>query len=279
MRYLILLFLFFGALNYTQATGWLPGENEGYLKLNQSMIRSQQFYDQTGVLTETRTLANYTSSLYFEYGFSDNFATVGYIPFFVRNTLNRTEGESSGRVLEPGAANNNIGDPNVGLKYRFHKDEQWVLSTGVLLGIPLGDVDDENGLITGDGEFNQHVFIEFGRSFDGPFYLAGRAGFNHRTKGFSDEFRYLLEGGYQWTDWFQSIIKIQGRESFFNGDSGSSGGMMGLFANNAEVLSVGPEFVFNVSEDFSVISSAFTPLKGKNIFGAPSWNLGVSYTF
>lgn len=207
------------------ATGWLPGKHHGYFKLNQNLIIARQFYDKKGVLTGTRTLSNYTTSLYVEYGLTDRVAFTGYFPFFVRNTLNRTRGKLSGRILEPGAVNNGIGDQDIGLRFRLYQDDQWVFSLLGLLGIPAGEAGDENGLITGDGEFNKQVLLEFGLSVSKSFYIAGSAGFNNRTGGFSDEFLYSFEAG----------------------------------------------------DAYGITLSSFTALKGRNIFGAPSWNLGIYY--
>jgi len=40
-----------------------------------------------------------------------------------------------------------------------------VISAGLKSGLPLGDDAQENGLLTGDGEFNQILSLQLGQSF------------------------------------------------------------------------------------------------------------------
>jgi hypothetical protein len=59
-------------------------------------------------------------------------------------------------------------------------------------------------------------------------------GFNNRTRGFSDEFRYGAEIGVTLKK-FTPILKINSVESFFNGDAEAV--QNGIFSNNTEYFS------------------------------------------
>ena len=60
-----------------------------------------------------------------------------------------------------------------------------------MLGLPIGDDTQTNGLLTGDGELNQLLALEAGHSFyPRPIYFTGEMGVNNRMNGYSDEFHY-----------------------------------------------------------------------------------------
>lgn len=256
------------------AGGWTQKSSEGYFKLGQSAIVTNTFWGPGGEFIDTRTLGNYNSSFYGEYGLSKRFTAIGFFPFYVRNTLNETKGERSGRVLEPGATNENIGDLDLALKYGINQEGPLVLSATFLVGVPTGDTDHEFGLFTGDGEWNQLLKLEAGYALGDRSYLSGYLGANNRTGGFSDEVRYGVEFGHQFGRVW-ALFKVDGIESMENGADDTQGGSMGLFANNVEFLSLGPELVYEVKNKWGFTASAFGALKGQNVLASPSFNVGV----
>ncbi len=263
--------------------GWPQPKKRGYFKLSQSFIISDQFYDLEGEIIDITTISLYTSSLYGEYGFTDRLTGILYIPFYVRSTLNEVERRQSG-IVEAGDAVNSFGDTDIGIKYGLITEGKIVLSATLTFGIPFGktaegltDAGEPRILQTGDGEFNQMLMFEASRSFyPAPFYASVGAGYNNRTSGFSDEFRYSAELGYGGFKNFNLALKIYGVTSLQNGDDGGGAGN-GVFGNNVEYLSFGPEISYNLSDKLGVVSSAAFASFGTNILASPNFGLGIFY--
>ncbi len=272
---LLLTFISISSLNLFAGGGWVYGKNQGYFKLAQNVIRSPHFFDADGNITDIPTVSLYTTSLYAEYGISDQLNALVYMPFFVRSTLNKVKFNQSGNVI-PGDEINSFGDTNIGLKYGFFQDKTIVMAASITLGLPLGssEVSAERILQTGDGEFNQLVKIEASHSFyPKPFYASATIGFNNRTKGFSDEFHAGIEAGVTLAS-FVGIIRMYSVNSLYNGNGGQAGGN-GVFANNTEYLSFVPEIICNINDKLGAAASGGFAFSGKRILAAPNWSIGV----
>jgi hypothetical protein len=260
--------------------GWVYQKGSGFLKVNEYVIRSDQFFNPEGEIIDITTVSFYSSNIYAEYGFTDRLTGVLYFPFFVRTTLNKTQFRQSGNEL-PGDEENNIGDIEVGFKYGFAQDKPVVFSAGIYFGIPSGeDVGGEGGILqTGDGEFNQLFKFEASRSFYPiPLYATATIGFNNRTRGFSEEFHFGLEAGYNISPKFLATVKMYGVESFKNGDPGGSAGN-GIFSNNTEYLSIRPGLAYTLKENWGISAEVGFATRGERILASPSYELGVFYTF
>lgn len=275
----LLIFIgLFGVFDLYAGGGWINQKTSGYFKLAQNVIRAPQFFNSDGNVTDIPTVSLYTTSLYAEYGITNNITGILYAPFFVRTTLNKTEFNQSGNTIS-GDALNSFGDTNIGLKYGFFQNSSIVMAASLILGLPLGssEVTSERILQTGDGEFNQLIKLEASHSVkDSPLYATLVIGFNNRTKGFSDEFHWGGELGAVWNK-FIAIVKIYSVESLYNGDAGSNGSN-GVFANNTEYFSFTPELVYLINENWGISGAGGFAFSGRQILAAPNWSLGVFLT-
>jgi hypothetical protein len=140
----------------------------------------------------------------------------------------------------------------------------------------FGDNTQKNGLYTGDGEFNQLLRFQFGYSFfPVPVYFTSDVGFSNRSKGYSDEFRYAAEIGYNLRNKFIIAFKIRGVESLRNGNDTVTGGMGGLFANNQSYLSYGPEISYLIIRAVGLSAAIEGATRGENVLSAPAYSIGV----
>ncbi len=259
--------------------GWTPKKKKGFFKFGQNVIRSNKFYGPGGNIVDITTISLYTTSIYGEYGITDRISTTIYAPFFVRSTINMTEQRQSRNII-PGDEVNAVGDFDIGIKYALVYDKSIAVSTSLTLGLPFGETQGGKGKIlqTGDGEFNQLVKIEASKSFyPKPIYATISTGFNNRTKGFSDEFHFGFEVGYTFKDKLTAILKVYNVSSFKNGEPTSAGGN-GVFSNNTEYFSYGPEISYKLKDKFGITGSAAYAFSGKRILAAPNYNLGVFIT-
>ena len=260
------------------AQAWTKSKGTGFYKLDFTSIKASDVFDTKGDVVPFRTLGNYTTSFYGEYGITNKITAVAYVPFFVRNVVNETKGRQTSNIIEPGITNNNFGDMDLGLRFAL-PIKKVAVSVNLILGIPTGDAKQADALFTGDGEFNQMLKLAAGTGGK-RWWSQGALGFNNRTKGFSDEFRYDFEIGYKFfNDRFLAILKINGIESLNNGTVLEAN--TGLFSNNVEYMGIGPEFLYyaNAKKTMGVSARVAGAFKGQNVLAAPSMSVGVFAEF
>ncbi|MEQ8927275.1 MAG: hypothetical protein RLO81_15760 [Fulvivirga sp.] len=284
MKKLTLLLIFVSTSYFTFAGGGWPQEKgKGYFKLGQNAIIADKFYDLEGEIIDITTISLYTTSFYGEFGITDRLTAIAYIPFFVRSTLNEQEFQPSGNVI-PGDELNSFGDTDLGIKYGWTPGKKIAFATTLTFGLPLGktaegttDTGAPRILQTGDGEFNQMLFADASYSFYPiPLYTSLGVGYNNRTDGFSDEFRYSFEVGYTVFKNFNAAFKLYAVKSTNNGDSGGGAGN-GVFGNNVEYISYGPEFSYTIKEHFGITLSAAYATGGQNLLASPNYGGGIFY--
>ncbi len=267
-----------GVAKSTHAGAWTQKRGHGFYKLEGRFIYAQRFFEPDGKLIDIPTLSDYTTSFYGEYGLSERFTLVAYVPFYKRIALNRQIGENSGFVYFAGDSASGVADSDVGFRLGLKQNGPTVLSARVLLGLPLGQDQQQSGLLTGDGEFNQLLALELGHSFYPlPLYFAGEAGFNNRTKGFSDEFRYAAELGYTFWRNVTLLMKFTGVASLKNGADNVRGGMGGLYANNVSYLALGPSLFYQINKNLGVTAGLEGATYGRNVLAAPSYSFGIYF--
>lgn len=278
---LILMLLSSGIIS--AGGGWPQEKDKGYFKLGQNAIIADKFYDLRGEIIDIRTISLYTTSFYGEYGITNRLTAIAYIPFFVRSTLNKVERRQSGRI-EPGDEINTFGDTDIGIKYGWTPGKKIAFATTLTLGLPLGKTaegttssGDPRILQTGDGEFNQMIFADISYSFyPKPLYASAGLGYNNRTEGFSDEIRYSAELGYQFFEKLNIAMKVNATHSTNNGDDGGGAGS-GVFGNNVEYVSYGPEISYFFKENFGATVSIAYAGHGQNLLAAPNYGVGLFY--
>ncbi|MEZ4959746.1 MAG: hypothetical protein R2830_08010 [Saprospiraceae bacterium] len=254
---------------------WPQPKGGGFFKLDHTFIIAGNFYDPAGEVQPLRTLGNYTTSFYGEYGITNRFTGIAYLPFWVRNTLNETKGRQSGQIIEPARTNDAFGDVNLGLKYGILTKTPVLLSASITLGLPTGDSDNVDGLLTGDGEFNQLLTLEAGAGL-GKGWVSGGIGYNNRTQGFADEFRFGLEAGVKLSKGrLLLIFKLDGIQALNNSNAGVQGNA--LFSNEVEFLSPQVEAAWKLNEKWGVSYRFGGAVSGQNVLAAPSHSFGVFY--
>ncbi len=265
-----------GAFSEVQAGPWPQPRGGAFYKLGFGFMRANQFYEPDGRVIDIPTLADYTFSFYGEYGFTDRLTGIAYLPFLQRLTLNRQVGSETGFVFFEGAEQTSPADFDFGLRYGLFQRGNTTVSASLMLGIPIGNTTQENGLYTGDGEFNQQVSIGVGQSFyPAPAYMAIEAGFNNRVKGFSDEIRVSAEAGYTFADKVTVIGRLRSLEPLRNGDDAITGGTGGLYANNQRYLVYGLELAYLFTPNLGLSVSVEGATRGQNILSAPAFHTGV----
>lgn len=257
--------------------GWTQAKKEGYFKLGQSYIFADQFYSKSKEKTSITEFSLYTTSLYGEYGFTDRVTGLLFAPLYVRSVLNRQVSANTGAELAAGDAFGGLGDIDLGFKIALVKDKPIVVAASLVFGLPTGGVGkgDTELLQSGDGEFNQLIQLDASGSTN-DFFFGAKIGFNNRTEGFSEEFRYGVEAGYSKTDKWYFLSKYDAVTSLMNGDENAGNGGS-IFSNNIEYNVVTAELGVHVTPKFGVSATVLIPTAGRNTLSAPNYNLGLFY--
>ena len=280
---IFVLFFFFLSLSFAGGP-WTQKKGKGYYKLSEWWLTYNQHFTDTGELDPNITNGIFNTSLYAEHGLSDRFTGVVYAPLFSRNYYNNQVSATTGDVILEGESLNAIGDIDLSLKYGITSPgAKFPISATLTLGLPTGKTGEGslNILQTGDGEFNQMLQIDAGTGFQiggTSAYTSAYVGFNNRTQGFSDEYRFGFEVGAGLLNQKLWLIgRIGGVESRKNGSTVENVNNTGIFANNAEYTSFGLEAAYYVTKNFGVSASFASAFRGRIIAAAPSYSVGVFY--
>jgi hypothetical protein len=278
------LFLVFMSMVFSLSAGgpWPQKKGNFYLKLSEWWLVFDQHFTDQGLIDPNTTTGIFSTTLYAEYGISDRLTAVVYAPLITRNYMNNLVSLTNNEVLVPGEAINRIGDIDVSARYALSRS--FPVSATLTLGVPTGvsSAGVEGNLQTGDGEFNQMLQLDAGQGFkytkNIAGYLSGFVGLNNRTNGFSDEFRYGMEGGVSFVKNKLWVIgRINGVESFQNGDTAATTSSTSIFSNNSEFTSYGIETAYYITQKIGVSASVASAFRGRVIAAAPSYSIGFFY--
>ena len=279
-----LLFSLFLLPQLKAGGGWTQEKNHGYFKLGQWWLISNQHYTDNGLIDPNITIGLFNTFVYGEYGLTDKLTGQVYFPFFSRSYFNNTVSGTTGELIAPGEAINGLGDADVALKYSLLRKGSLALSGTLMFGLPLGNSSGGSGnnLQTGDGEFNQLLQFDLGTGFKlgkANAYANVYAGYNNRSNGFSDEFRFGAEGGLTFGDKLTLILRLIGVKSLQNGSDEDLGNSNSVFANNSEHLSFAPEIAYNLNDKWGVSAGFGGAFYGRLISANPSYTVGIYHQF
>lgn len=264
--------------------GWPQKKGQGYVKLSEWWVISNQHFTDSGQIDPNVTSGIFNTSLYLEYGITNKLTVTAYVPFYARAYNNNLVSATSGEVLVPGEAINSFGDTDLGFTYGLTSGKINT-SASIIFGIPLG-IDDggtQNNLQTGDGEFNQILKVDAGlgyQLFGKNAYANAYVGYNNRTQGFSDEFRFGIESGVNlFNDKLLALVRIFGVRSMRNGEGAVGENSTSIFANNTQHISYSPELNYSINKNWGLSVSMAGAFSGQLIFASPSYSVGVFAKF
>jgi hypothetical protein len=260
-----------------RAGAWTQEEGGGYYKLDVRVQQGERYADHTGRSIAIPTLTSGTAGFYAEHGFAPAVTAILSLPLHSRAALNRVEGAPSGHLFFEGDTTSGLADAEAGARIGLIHGST-ALSLGIMLGIPLGDHEQENGLLRGDGEWNQRLTLQAGHAFRAPLYLSGEVGFDNRTRGYSDEIRYGAEVGGSLSKAVSVVARVRGTASLENGEDDVASGTGTLFANNQSWLVYGPEVTWRLGAGLGLTAAVEWIARARNVVVAPAYSVGVVYT-
>lgn len=262
--------------------GWPQEKNKGYFKISEWWLIANQHYTSQGFIDPNVTAGLFNTNIYAEYGFTNKLTGIVNFPIFSRATVNNVRSNTTGDIIFRGDAINGIGDLDLGLKYGLFKNDFISVSGSLIAGLALGESagGEEKNLQLGDGEYNQFLRVDAGIPFKvGKInaYSNFYGGYNNRTNGFSDEYRFGGEIGF---GFLKKKLWLVGKSdivrSTFNGKTAGQVNTS-VFANNAEFVAVQLEAAYQVTKHVGFSASYASAVSGKIIYAAPSYSVGVFY--
>lgn len=207
---------------FSHAGAWVSAKGEGYNKLSYNSYSSDEF---KGDNTDFGEFNSDAYTFYGEYGLGNNLAMYGSLSY---QDLEQIDG--AGNVTN----GSGLSDVELGLRYQWQADP-FVLSTSLLVKLPY--LYDENEILpTGNGQEDIEFRVLIGKSLYPYGYFGVEAGYRYRADAPSDEYRYLIEYGYDINANVYLRTKLDGILSANNAD---------IDTNNDSVvgnLSLAPEF-------------------------------------
>lgn len=229
-----------------QTAGFIQPRKKGFAWYGVTYQRTNGLYLLGYDRVAIPTLQHYRVVREFTYGLTDRLTlVVGLMPH-ERSSLNRQVGATSGEELFAGDVNAGFSDQELGLRYRIGVAGASVWSVYLELGIPTGEASQANGLLTGDGEWDQTLGLQFFHHAPASALSFGaEAGYQHRTRGFADQIRFQAFARYQVAPLWRAKLRLVGTQSVYNTDyyrpDGSLiGGDRGIGANAVSDYSLEP---------------------------------------
>jgi len=177
------------------AGAWTAKQGDSYLKGAVNYFEtSNRFGPENGF----ENFRNTNLNIYWEYGVQDN------LTFFATGSLTDLENRANGQET----SGSGIGDIDVGLRYRLIDGPVIVSVQGLFKAPYLYDEDSELPLGNGQEDFEGKLL--FGKSFGDLGYGGLEVGYRVRTEAPVDEFRYLVEYGFDLNERTYLRTKLDG---------------------------------------------------------------------
>jgi len=246
------------------AGAWTLEEHKAYHKVAANFFTSDDTFGASAEGFEEFT--DYTVNYYGEYGLTDRVTLISQVP--VRRSENIANGESF--------TNFGVGDVDIGIRYRL-ADAKWVLSSQFLYKAPFL-YDDDDDLPLGNGQSDFEFRLQAGRSLYPYGYIGLEAGYRFRTKDPSDEFRYLVEYGFDLNDKVYLRTKLDVIKAIDSTDVELDATGSPFFPSAFDLGRVEASFGYKLNPRSSIEFTFTESLFGENILDGQTYQLGYVFS-
>ena len=251
------------------AGAWVGEKGSGYLKLGYANFTSDTYRGNNPTFEE---FEGNNTSLYGEYGLGNNFALYGSL---LHQSYDQDD-TITGRNSASGFA-----DTEIGIRYQWQADP-FVLSTSFLVKTPFL-YDEDDGLGNNQEDYEAKILI--GKGLDEYGYFGLEFGYRLRTGEPSDEYRYLIEYGFNITENLYFRTKLDGTLSAENADASNTintGNLSNPLEYDAGKLELTTGYNFKNSsalKGFGLELTYTQEVYGKNILEGDTIQLGITKVF
>lgn len=262
--------LLLGTASAAHAGAWTQQQGHLYNRLSINYYSADRDFDGDGERTNMPNggeFTDYNLSNYVEYGLFDSltgFASLAYKRIRSDNDLRRDTTWG-------------VGDIDVGLRQRLLENDLGVFAVQGLVKTPEAYDEDED-LPLGNGQYDLEAKLLYGRSLYPllPGYAGIEIGYRWRLEDPSDEVRYLVEFGGDFTKSLYARVKLDGIYSVDNGKRRDAGGNP-TTTNNFDLGKLDLTVGYKLTPAWG-LEAAWTPaLYGQHTAAGATYTLAVSY--
>ena len=252
------------------AGAWTARKYSFYNKLAFNYYFSDQTFDSSRDRVDTASngeFDDFNISNYFEFGLTDDLTVINSFAYkWLENDTDQVTSKAHG-----------IGDIDLGARYKLLDNAAGIVSAQYLMKIP-GGYSKNDPLPLGNAQYDHEFRLLYGRSLYPfiPGYGNVELGYRWRTGDPSDEYRYLIEFGMDFTERFYGRAKLDGILSRKNGrDIDRSGNPTAT--NNYDLGKLDLALGYKVRPSWGVEASYVPELYGKNTSAGATYSLAVYF--
>ena len=258
------------SINTCLAGAWGMQKGKLYERLSFNYYYADQNFDKGGDRVGFEADGYFRDihmSNYLEYGLMDNLTIINSVYYKnIRKRDDTIEQKTSG-----------IGDIDLGAKVQIMKLAGGIFSSQAIIKIPVA-YDKNDDLPLGNGQFDLEARLLFGRSLYPyvPGYFNVELGYRLRFEDPSDEVRYLLEVGAEFTKDIYGRVKLDGIFSMDNGKNSDSGGNP-TTTNNYDIGKLDIALGYKINKQWG-IEAGYTPtVYGKYTAAGSTYTIAVTF--
>jgi len=251
------------------AGAWVGEKGSGYVKLGYANFTSDTYRGNNPTFKE---FDGDNTSLYAEYGLGNNFAIYGSL----LHQSYQQEDTVTGISAAEGFA-----DTEIGIRYQWQANP-FVVSTSFLVKTPFF-YDEDDGLGNAQEDYEAKILI--GKGLNEYGYFGVEMGYRLRTGAPSDEYRYLIEYGFNLSENAYFRTKLDGILSAENSDDSgliNSTNLSNPLEYDSGKLELTTGYNFNnnsILNGFGVELTYTQEIYGNNILEGNSIQLGITKVY
>lgn len=251
------------------AGAWTEAKGAFYDRAAFNYFYSNETFNSSGSRGRTADSGKFTDynfSNYFEYGVTGELTLVNTLAYKWLENDNATQ-TTRGYGL---------GDMDLGIRYKLLDNEKaGIVSTQLLLKVP-GPYDQNDPLPLGNGQLDTELRLLYGRSLYPliPGYGNVEIGYRWRAKDPSDEIRYLVEFGLDFSSQIYARAKLDGILSLDNGKKRDTSGNP-TTTNNFDLAKLDLTVGYKAAPDWGVELSYVPTVYGQSTAAGATYTLAL----
>ncbi len=258
---------------------------KGFIALNAYYFSAKERDIANGDNQEIGRFTELTFQLYADYWFTD--ALNVFVSFTFLKHAKATSDSSTSFSPSADTSVTDIGDLDLGFKYKWFDRPTIKSYAGLVFGLPTGNSDAGSGLTlggqsftipTGNGDFNIILFNQWGFNITDQLTLSLEVAYNFRSEDNSDEYSLAAYPGIKVLNYKLHLeLGLRWLDSVGNGNRVSNS-IARTHANNTEFLVLNPKATLYLGP-ISLTAGAFLGLIAKNTPATTVFQLGAGYSY
>lgn len=266
-----LVFLVIGfTCSQSHAGAWTLGKGKLYDRLSLNYYYADDRFDKNGDrlrFDDNGDFSDINGANYLEYGITDRITLINSLYFkYIEKDDDVAKTTTYG-----------LGDIDLAMKVKVLEGKAGILSAQGLVKIP--EAYDRNDRVPlGNGQYDLELKFLYGLSLWPylPGYCGVEAGYRWRLSDPSDEFRYLVEFGVDFTEDLYGRVKLDGIYSIDNGSHLDSGGNP-TATNNFDLGKLDVTLGYKITPAWGLEASYTPEIYGQNTAAGATYTLAVTY--